>query len=75
MNKETILEWILVERNRQDVIHPFFPSKDFEKLSILLEEVGEVAKALNEKDEENLKEELIQVAAVCMRWLESEWYF
>lgn len=39
-------------------------------LSILLEEVGEVAHALNEKDPENLKEELAQVAAVCAMWLD-----
>lgn len=39
-------------------------------LSILLEEVGEVAHALNEKDSENLKEELAQVAAVCAMWLD-----
>lgn len=49
---------------------------DFNKLSILMEEVGEIAKNLNDrhKGEEyliNLKLELIQTAAVCVAWLES----
>lgn len=44
-----------------------------EKLAILVEEVGEVAKALtydhiNLEDMENLKKELDQVAAVAMMW-------
>lgn len=39
--------------------------------AILAEEAGEVAHAVLEKDDENLKEELIQVAAVAVAWLES----
>ena len=42
--------------------------KNNELLTVLVEEVGEVAKALQEGT--NLEEELIQVAAVCVRWLE-----
>jgi NTP pyrophosphatase (non-canonical NTP hydrolase) len=38
------------------------------KLPILVEEVGEVARALC--DGTNLREELIQVAAVALAWLE-----
>lgn len=37
--------------------------------TILGEEVGEVAHAVNEHDRENLMEELVQVAAVCAQWL------
>ena len=44
---------------------------DFERLSVLLEEVGEVAVALNEKDRYQAQKEIIQVAAVCIAWLES----
>lgn len=40
------------------------------KLAVLTEEVGEIATAILKRDEENLKEELIQVAAVCIAWLE-----
>lgn len=41
---------------------------DDEKLRVLVEEVGEVARAIHEKS--NLREELIQVAAVCVAWCE-----
>lgn len=39
--------------------------------TILGEEVGEVAHAVNEHDRENLIEELVQVAAVCAQWLKA----
>lgn len=42
------------------------------KVSILAEEFGEVARAVLEGDLENLAEELVQVAAVCVAWLESD---
>ena len=38
--------------------------------AILMEEVGEVARALLEGDRENLREEIVQVAAVCARAFE-----
>lgn len=38
--------------------------------TILVEEVGEVSKAINEREWENLAVELIQVAAVCVAWAE-----
>lgn len=41
------------------------------RLRILLEEVGEVARALNDKEPlDHLEAELIQVAAVCVGWIE-----
>jgi hypothetical protein len=49
---------------------------DNEKLSVLAEEFGEVAKEVceinhgNVHDCENLKAELVQVMAVCCAWLE-----
>lgn len=59
------------ERERQialftDAIH----SHD-KMLGILGEEVGEVCKAVNEYDLANLEEELVQVAAVAVKWLEA----
>lgn len=39
-------------------------------LCVLLEEVAEVVWALVKGDPKNLREELAQVAAVCVRWLE-----
>lgn len=41
------------------------------KYPILAEEVGEVARAMNDGDDANLKEELVQVAALCCAWLEA----
>jgi hypothetical protein len=44
------------------------------RLAVLMEEVGEIAKELQEKNEYknviNLYIELIQTAAVCVRWIE-----
>lgn len=40
-------------------------------LRILIEEVGEVAKALNEKEWEQYRTELVQVAAVAVAAVES----
>ena len=40
------------------------------ELQILGEEMGEVCEALGRADIENLKEELVQVAAVAVKWVE-----
>lgn len=51
---------------------PLLPEE--RKLAVLLEEVGEVAHAQNEiriGESANLREELIQVAAVAVAWAES----
>lgn len=63
-----IFNAIYKERVKQDIKHPNFP-KDL-RMEVLVEEVGEVAKDLQEKNAENLKYELIQVAAVAVRWIE-----
>lgn len=39
-------------------------------MTILSEEVGEVARAILENDRENLKDELFDVLQVCTAWLE-----
>lgn len=39
--------------------------------AILAEEAGEVAKAVLERDDRGLEFELVQVAAVCVAWLEA----
>lgn len=41
------------------------------RLAVLHEEAGEVARAVMERDDEHLRAELVQVAAVCHAWLES----
>ncbi len=41
------------------------------KVMVLTEETGEVARAVMERDPDQLRTELVQVAAVCVAWLES----
>lgn len=72
-----IWEAIMNERQRQNRLHPQWHGNDH-GLVVLAEEFGEVAKALYELKQEwnvenyrELKDELVQVAAVCVRWLEN----
>lgn len=84
IDRNEIYRAIDLERERQDKLHPLpkhanIEDKDVlalktmlmnnEFLAILVEEVGEVAKAL--QGEGDLKEELIQVASVVVRILEN----
>lgn len=69
MNQVEIFNAIVKERKRQDILHPY--NKKEEYLAIILEEVGEVARAIQLRDKDNLKEEIIHVAAVAVRWLEA----
>lgn len=72
-----IFRSIKAERQRQDAKWGW-PNEGLaggnldKKVSILAEEFGEVAHAVLEGDTDNLRDELIQVAAVCVAWLESE---
>lgn len=86
MTREEIYRRIDLERGRQNKLHPDWRGEDH-GLAVLMEEVGEVAKSLNELDsakfymnalegdlakiQVELQEELVQVAAVCIRWLEN----
>lgn len=40
------------------------------KLAVLTEELGEVARAMLDGDRDDLRRELVQVAAVAVAWLE-----
>jgi len=68
---EETIALILKEGERARAKHgtggPFATPSRF--LEILVEEVGEVAKAINEKDYEGLRKEAAQVASVALRWL------
>lgn len=77
MDVSSALAAIFDERERQrqlwgggpgDCSHP--STKNDTRLCILVEEIGEIAHAMNENDTENLKEELVQSAAVILAWLE-----
>lgn len=65
-----VFERIADEREFQDERHEF---PEHLRLAVLTEEVGEVAKELLEGDgnKVNLRMELIQVAAVAVRWIEA----
>jgi NTP pyrophosphatase (non-canonical NTP hydrolase) len=66
-----IFSEIIAERKRQDAKHGKSRRLgDLKRLAILGEEFGEVAMAINDHDRENMREELIQVAACCVDWLE-----
>lgn len=84
IDRQNIFRAIESERDRQDKLHPLpalkkSPSEDVEVMhnfiatteffSVLIEEVGEVARAL--QGESDLAEELTHVASVCVRWLEN----
>lgn len=73
---------VRMERIKQDVKWGEQNHNDLKWLSILGEEFGEVARAVNEDNpaferlythdalRENLEVELVQVAAVCIAWIE-----
>ena len=67
-----IFERIAGEREYQNGLHEF-PAEI--RLSVLVEEIGEIAKELQEieqgKHKVHLIMELIQTAAVCVRWIEA----
>lgn len=79
MKREDIYQAIDNERARQDEkwggresSTSILPGDDLHaKVSVLGEEFGEVARAVLERDDQGLECELVQVAAVCVAWLEA----
>lgn len=81
MTRSEIYALIDAERARQDVKHPEFARSEHQALCVLTSEVGEVAAEVRGNhgvlplvaapSGDALRDELIQVAAVCVRWLES----
>lgn len=63
---DIIIDAIMQERQRQDTLHDW--NKKTNRLAVLMEEVGEVAQAM--QGDGDLQEELLQIASVCVRWLE-----
>ncbi len=77
MKPSTIIAKILEEREQQDIKWGIQHHTHLEWLGILVEEVGEAAKAIVQQwiDEEGdrhdeIVKEIIQIAAVCVAWLE-----
>jgi NTP pyrophosphatase (non-canonical NTP hydrolase) len=76
MDQKRVLEDVVTERLRQDLLWQDntcanMDKSDGDKMLVLSEEVGEVAKSSLDNDRENLYAELIQVAAVAVAWAES----
>lgn len=80
MKPTEIFDAISKERNRQRELKACGKFKwtcaDTEpsradKLAVLAEEFGEVARAVCDEDAANLRDELVQVATVAFTWLES----
>jgi NTP pyrophosphatase (non-canonical NTP hydrolase) len=59
-----------MERDRQIKLWGDGPLPYTVRLSVLVEEVGEVAKAMQDETDKELLAELSQVAAVLLRWME-----
>lgn len=62
---------VMIERERQDCIHPRSDWPGIVWATVMGEEYGEICRAILENDRENLKDELVQLAAVCMRVYEN----
>ncbi len=80
---DNIWDDVMIERLRQEALRSSGKFKatcatlgehqmnDHQCLAVLGEEFGEVARAINENDSKiHLREELVQVAAVCVAWIE-----
>ena len=73
--RDAIFARIVAERARQESLHPertcAHPIPQERKVVVLAEEVGEVARSiLDGEPREMLVEELTQVAAIAVAWLE-----
>lgn len=62
---------VRLERAKQDAKWGEQNHNDWKWLTILVEEVGEVAKAMLECDGPEMGKEITQAAAVCVAWLEA----
>lgn len=69
LKREKIFIQINRERQRQDELHAP-KSNNFERLAVLMEECCEVAMSINDGNHEFLYEELVQVAAYAIRFIE-----
>jgi hypothetical protein len=76
MKQFEITEAVINELEKAKKKHPNFPNDRIHQVNIMLEEAGEVSKAINEfawneGSINDVAEELIQTAAMCYRILET----
>ena len=75
ITKKAFYDLIEIERNRQDEKWGEQRHTDEKWLAIAVEELGEVAKAVLEKDDVELLPEIVQLAAVLENWVTArDWY-
>ena len=65
-----LISEVMTTRQHQHEIWGEQNHKPSEWQSILIEEVGEQAKAINDADWDNYRVELLQVAALCLQMIE-----
>ena len=75
ITKEAFNDLIQIERNAQDEKWGQQRHSDEKWLTIILEELGEAAKAVLEENEEGLLEETVQVAALLQAWVTSRTFY
>ena len=75
ITKKAFNDLIQIERNAQDEKWGEQRHSDEKWLAIILEELGEAAKAVLEKNEEGILEETVQVAALLQAWVTSRDFF
>jgi NTP pyrophosphatase (non-canonical NTP hydrolase) len=75
---QTILDEVLAEVNRATTKFPTWPTDPIHACNVLIEEAGELAKAVNEHtyephktSKDDVKKEALQVAAMALRFLMS----
>ena len=70
--RAAVMEDVLAERERQDTMYCNQSGHSDEYWNVIAtEENGEVARAIWEKDDENMYEEIIQACAVYFAWAEA----
>lgn len=64
-------KYVLEQLEKAKAKHPIFPSNPADGLSIIAEELGELAEAINDQQSrERMKEEAAHVAVTAIRFLE-----
>ena len=75
ITKEAFNDLIQIERDAQDEKWGEQRHSDEKWVVIILEELGEAAKAVVEKNEAGILEETVQVAALLQAWVTSRTFY
>ena len=75
ITKEAFNDLIQIERDAQDEKWGKQRHSDEKWIVIILEELGEAAKAVVEKNEAGILEETVQVAALLQAWVTSRTFY